>query len=1074
MPFCEHCGAESQTAEARFCASCGAPLGSSSESVAPPAEPAAANPTSRKTVTLLFSDVSGSTAMGERLDPESVREIMNRYFELSRVAIERHGGTVEKYIGDAVMAAFGIPSAREDDALRALRAAAEIKAALKGLDDELLSSLGSGLAVRIGINTGEVIVGDPSQGQAFASGDAVNVAARFEQAAPPGEVLLSERTYGLVRDAIDAEAVEPLTAKGKSKPLAAYRLISVRAGENHGIARRLDAPLVGRKSQLQKLDAALNLAVEQRRSQLALVLGEAGLGKSRLTAAFAERVGTDATVIRARCPSYGEGALYPIQQALLRLAGINAGDEREAGWAKLHKLAAHVDDLAFGILATFLGVGEGQIDIREASWAVRRLLDTLASEGPVVLAVDDAHWADEALLDLAVDLAAKPERSTLVLLIARPELLERESHAEFRSAEAVHLRPLEAADEELITRQMLGAEPPAELLDRLRERTGGNPLYLEELLRSLVDRGLLEGGANGLTIGGEIAELPMPDSVEALLAARIEALPGPERSTLEAAAVPEGSIWPAATAALLPERSQATVTADIDALLGRGLLVRSRSVLADQHQYRFSHILMREAAYGMITKRRRAQLHERLAGWLEERADAGGVDFNAAIGRHLAAAHGYRQELGAPETELTELARRATRRLAAGVYAALEQEEDRFATDLNERALDLAASAAERAPLLVESAADCKRRGETEAAIEAAEAAIEAATVAGDLASEWSARVERAEIRTIDATADQTTVAAEARAAIAALSGTDHDRALSDAWGALAYSLLNTGQAEAALKAMQHKEEHARRSGRRRSEIVVRTDQVEMLIDGPATVTRLARHSEDLLRQRLERGGGALLEGYAHTGLGFARGAQGRLEEARDLLGRSVEILEELNPMKVVGSWISLGVVELWAGEPGRAEAALRRAGETSEAGGHGYMLNTSAALLGDVLARQGRMEDAEVQVGRAKALTAADDVDPRVRWRYAAARTLAIRDPGRAASLASEATEFADETDLTPLRADAWLARAEVALMQGNGGEAAGAARTAETLYRDKGVVTAAATAAEIARRASRTSRVG
>ena len=244
MPFCELCGTKSEAAQARFCARCGGALAE-----VKPAGDNAGLGTQRKTVTLVFSDVSGSTAMGERLDPESVREIMNRYFELARIGIERHGGTVEKYIGDAVMAAFGIPTAREDDALRAVRAAAEIREALRELNEELVARFGTGLRVRIGVNTGEVIAGDVASGQAFASGDAVNVAARLEQAAPPGEVLIGERTHRLVRDAIEAEATEPLQAKGKAEPLTAYRLLTVRAQEMRGVSRRLDAPIVGREEE---------------------------------------------------------------------------------------------------------------------------------------------------------------------------------------------------------------------------------------------------------------------------------------------------------------------------------------------------------------------------------------------------------------------------------------------------------------------------------------------------------------------------------------------------------------------------------------------------------------------------------------------------------------------------------------------------------------------------------------------------------------------------------------------------------------------------------------------------------
>ena len=464
---CPRCGKRNEN-DARFCSACARPLNSDDRPGA----------LARKTVTLVFSDVSGSTAMGESLDPESVREIMNRYFELARIAIERHGGTVEKYVGDAVMAAFGIPTAHEDDALRAVRAAAELRDSLHELNDELVDRLGSGLAVRIGVNTGEVIAGDPSAGQAFASGDAVNVAARLEQAAPPGEVLLGERTYGLVRDAVSAEAVEPLEAKGKAEPLTAYRLLALGEAQSRGIARNLDAPLVGREAELGALEGALSRAIEQNRSQAVVVVAEAGMGKSRLARAFTERASQTATVLSARCPSYGEGALWPMQEALLRLADIDAGDPPEVGRKKLAALAPDADRLVLETLTSFLGLGAGSPDIGESRWAILRLCDELASKAPVLVVVDDAHWADEALLELTAELAADHQRPLLAVVLSRPELLEGEARPELSSTETIHLRPLVADDQERIALEILGAEAPAELLERLRERAAGNPLYL--------------------------------------------------------------------------------------------------------------------------------------------------------------------------------------------------------------------------------------------------------------------------------------------------------------------------------------------------------------------------------------------------------------------------------------------------------------------------------------------------------------------------------------------------------------------------------------------------------------------
>jgi class 3 adenylate cyclase len=298
MTACPNCGF--QNAEGvKFCAECGEKLSAAS---------AAARET-RRTVTVLFADVTGSTALGEQLDPESLRALMGRYFAAMKEIVERHGGTVEKFIGDAVMAVFGIRTLHEDDALRAVRAAADIRDTLAALNEELRQSRGLAVVFRTGVNTGEVVAGDPSAGQTLVTGDTVNTAARLEQAAPPGEILLGQATYRLVRDAVVAERVAPIEAKGKAVPVPAYRLVSVISGAA-GHARRLDAPMVGRDRELRLLTDAFDRAVADRASQLVTVLGTAGVGKSRLVQEFRERIESRAIFLVGRCLSYGEGITY--------------------------------------------------------------------------------------------------------------------------------------------------------------------------------------------------------------------------------------------------------------------------------------------------------------------------------------------------------------------------------------------------------------------------------------------------------------------------------------------------------------------------------------------------------------------------------------------------------------------------------------------------------------------------------------------------------------------------------------------------------------------------------------------
>ncbi len=406
MPACPECGRENPRGS-RFCNACGAAL---AEAAAEPRE-------MRKTVTIVFADVSGSTALGERLDAEAVRRVMGRWFESARMVLERHGGTVEKFVGDAVMAVFGIPTLHEDDALRAVRAAAELETALAELNAALERDHGVRLEVRTGVNTGEVVAGE---GETLATGDAVNVAARLEQAAQPGEILLGPDTYHLVRDAVAADPVRSLRLKGKAEPVEARRLRSVRPGVA-GVERRLDAPLVGRTLELAQLRQAYERTVRERRASLFTLLGPAGIGKSRLVDEFSNSIDGEATVLRGHCLPYGEGiTFWPLVEML-------QGSGREAPGERVRELLAGDPDA--DLVAARLGVAVGGTDAagstEDAFWAVRKLFERVARMGPLVVVVDDLHWAEPTFLDLIDHVADWSRQAPILLLcVARPELLE--------------------------------------------------------------------------------------------------------------------------------------------------------------------------------------------------------------------------------------------------------------------------------------------------------------------------------------------------------------------------------------------------------------------------------------------------------------------------------------------------------------------------------------------------------------------------------------------------------------------------------------------------------------------------
>ncbi|MGL6278258.1 MAG: adenylate/guanylate cyclase domain-containing protein, partial [Gaiella sp.] len=573
MPVCAGCGFESERAF-RFCPDCGA-------------EQAPGSPSheQRRTVTVVFCDLAGSTALGESVDPERLRRLLADYFERMKAIVESHGGSVEKFIGDAVMAVFGVPATHEDDALRAVRAAAEMRAALPEL----------GLAGRIGVMTGEVVTGTAER---LVTGDAVNVAARLEQAAAAGEVLIGEPTLDLARAAVEVEAVGPLELKGKSAPVAAFRLLDVHdAPERHH-----DTPFVGRDRELALVRSSWQRVIDERRCGLVTIVGEAGIGKSRLIAEAIASI--DGSVVRARCLPYGHGITYwPVVEVLKQL------DRRPPEPAA----AAAIDVL--------LGESDVPTSPDEISWAVRRTLEHAARARPLLVAVDDIQWAEQGLLDVIEHVALLSTDSPILLVcMARPELVER--HPAWPVA--LRLAPLrEDAVEALIGDQLVN-----ELRHRIAQAAGGNPLFVNEMLA-------MNAHASG--------EVVVPPTLSALLAARLDQLDPSERTLLEHASVEGETFHRGALQAL--SRSDAPITPLLASLARKQLIRPARSLIPGDDGFRFHHLLLRDAAYHALAKTTRAELHAAYGGWLEQR---GGelVELDEVAGHHLHQACAYRAELG--------------------------------------------------------------------------------------------------------------------------------------------------------------------------------------------------------------------------------------------------------------------------------------------------------------------------------------------------------------------------------------------------------------------------------------------
>jgi class 3 adenylate cyclase/tetratricopeptide (TPR) repeat protein len=616
----------------------------------------------RKLATVLFVDLVDSTEHLAGRDPEVVRRQVTRFFDEVAHCIVTHGGTVEKFAGDAVMAAFGIPLAHEDDAERAVRAGLATLAKVRELD----------LRARIGIESGEV-VSEHEHDSTFATGEAVNLAARLQQEAKPGEILIGPGTASLVRGRVELDALEPRDIRGFGQPVVAHRVVC--ATELGRPLRSLAAPLVGRDSELELLENTFSRTVRDKRATLLTIYGDPGVGKSRLAREFV--AGLDrANVLSGRCLPYGEGVTYwPLAEMVKSSAGITDDDPLDEAQRKIRECCEDeaVADL-LGLAVGVLEAVEGERSQQEITWAARAWAEQLAAVQPLVLVFEDVHWGEEPLLELIEHLAAwVREQPLLLLCIARPELLD------FRPAwgggrvrsTSLELEPLQPGESaELVAALTAELELPVDIAAVLA-KTEGNPLFVEETIRMLAERP--RDGAERI-----------PDTLQALIAARIDRLPGAERVLLQRAAAMGRIFMAGALAQLSPELDD--VSDPLDGLLLRDLIVREpRATISGEQAFKFRHVLIREVAYAGLSKMSRAELHRAFAGWLKERAGDELVEIRAF---HLDQAARLLTELdGSAPPDLNEEAASA---LTHAGRRALSREAFRSARKLLLRAAELA------------------------------------------------------------------------------------------------------------------------------------------------------------------------------------------------------------------------------------------------------------------------------------------------------------------------------------------------------------------------------------------------
>jgi class 3 adenylate cyclase/tetratricopeptide (TPR) repeat protein len=1053
MLACPACG-RSNPPRAEFCMSCGAAL--------PADRPSRQE--ARKTVTVLFCDVEGSTKLGERLDPESVRQLMMRFFREMRAVLERHGGTVEKYIGDAIMAVFGIPRLHEDDALRAVRAAEEMQAALEPLNDEFDRRWEIRFRTRIGVNTGEVIVGDAAAGESLVVGDAVNVAARLEQVAPPGQALIGAETYALVRDHVAVEEIEPLELKGKSEPVHAYLLVGVQRGID-AIGARPELPLVGRDEEIAALRSAFERSVTDRQGVLMTVLGSAGVGKSRLSKEFISGLDGDARVLVGRCLPYGDGiTFWPVVEVVKDACGIADDDPRAEVRAKIDARVAGAEDAALIAerLAALMGVEAGTAELQETFWAIRRFLEWLGREGPVVVLLDDLQWAEPTLLDLIEYVAGWTKDTALLLLcLARPDLMDvRPTWSGGTAASRwLSLSPLDEDEtDRLIGSLFSGARIDERVNQRIAESAGGNPLFLVEMFRMLEDDGLLRREDGGWAVVGDVSSVTVPASIQALLGARLDRLSSEERAVIRSASVVGKVFWWGAIAELVPDGIRPNVGSHLQSLVRRELIRPDRSTFPGEDAFRFDHIMVQEAAYRGMPKEVRAELHERFAGWVQRSAGERAVEYDEVIGYHLEHAHRYRSELGAGDTDLRPLGLRAARPLAAAGHRALERRDVSAAAELLGRAARLLPSDADdRRSVLLALGETLLEAGDFGRAEESLDEAERLAKEAGDAAMVANSGV--LQLFLLESTdpkrlTDSAQMGAEEL--IATLQELGDDIGLARAWRLVGDLHWARSRYAAADDALARAISHARRAGDAREEAECLGRYVGSGAYGPAHVREVERRCEELLSSP---GGIPDREPAALRALASVRAMEGRFDEARHLAEQARTMLEEFG-FRLRASWVSetLGAIEMLAGDPVAAERVLREGFDVAvEVGEQGFQA-TVAALLAHALVEQGRLEEANAFTTLSEASAAQDDVASQVLWRSARSRVLAGgRAVSEAESLAREAVALVERTDDVNMHADTLVDLAVVLVAAGGTEEAAKVLDRGIGLYAGKGNIVAA-----------------
>src|SRR6266542_1691710 len=1020
----------------------------------------------RKTITVIFTHLKGSTSLGERLDPETLREVLSRYFTEMKTVLERHGATIEKYIGDAIVAVFGLPRIREDDALRAVRAALEMQEALGRLNEELEARWQVRLANRTGVNTGEVGAGEIHSGQHLVTGDVMNTTARLEQNAPTDQILISESTLRLVKDAVRVEQVEPLELKGKAERVPAFRLVAVSTGE--GVARRTDTPMVGRTEEIEVLVSAMERAFEERRPQLVTVLGPAGVGKSRLLQEIVERSGDGARSLRGRCLSYGEGITFWPLGEMLREATGTAGEAHEPArtQAELDRLLADAGGGVAERLAAVIGLSDATFPIQETFWAARTCLETLARQEPLIAIVEDIHWAEQTFLDLirfVID--STTDAPIVVICSSRPDLVDGRPEwvAERDNWHSITLAPLSEEESSRIVENLLpSAALDAAAKSRIIEAAEGNPLFVEQILSMMVDDGVLASDDGGAwTLASDMGEFAIPPTINALLSARLDRLSATDRAVIERGAVIGQVFFRGAVEHLAPEPMRDHVRVSIDSLIDKQLVRPVDSHIPGEEAFKFQHVLIRDAAYHGLLKRRRAGLHEGFVDWVERVDPEGELEFAEIRGYHMEQAYLTLTQLGPLDAHGREVGVRGAGYLSSAGRRALSRGDMPAAGNLLQRACVLLPTEDPVRPRLQLDAGEALIEvGEFILADAALGESQEGAARLGLRGLETAADLVRREMHFLtESEGSEEELLAAATGAITKLGKWQYYEGVARAWRLAWIVHANASRNGDAEIAARHAIEAARLAG---DNVMARrflSSLAFAALYGPTRVPDAITRCEQVL---MEAAGDRKAEALTLSVLARLLGMQGSFEQARELYQRSRASLEELG-WKLHAALTSLvsGPLEMSAGELVAADAELSRDFETLQKMGERSYISTTAACLAEAKYRQGLYGEAEAFCAISQEVAAPDDVASEALWRCVRGKVLAQAgriDQGEA--LVREALTLIMRTDDLNQQGDTLVDLAEVLALGDRQAEAAQVMGEAASLFDRKGNVVAAARA--------------